>query len=234
MKNLNPYDYVGISFWIISVALAATTGFLVIERNSINPKWRLSVSVGALITGIAASHYYYMRQIWVSSGKNPVVYRYIDWFLTVPLQIIEFYLILSIQNDIPFELFYKLLGASVIMILSGYLGETGIIDRMLGFGLGMIAWLYILHQIFYGEAARLKEESEDQNVKDAFDSLKWVVTIGWAIYPVGYLLDNKKMNIVYNLGDLINKILFTLFIWYNANPNFHERFKNYISFFKQD
>ena len=183
------------------------------------PKWKLPVSVSAIVTGIAASHYYYMREIWVVSKKNPIIYRYIDWILTVPLQIIEFYLILSVAKKIPFELFYKLLLASIIMIVAGFLGESKVVDRNLGFIIGTVAWLYILYEIFYGEAAKFKEETEDESVKFAFDALKWIVTLGWAIYPVGYLLEINKMNLLYNLGDLVNKILFTLIIWYAGKQN---------------
>ena len=219
MKNLSTNDYVGISFWVISIALAASTVFLLVERESMKPKWKLPVSVSAMVTGIAASHYYYMREIWVVSKKNPIIYRYIDWILTVPLQIIEFYLILSVAKKIPIELFYKLLLASVIMIVAGFLGESKVIDRNLGFIIGTIAWLYILYEIFYGEAAKFKEETEDESVKFAFDALKWIVTVGWAIYPIGYLLEINKMNLLYNLGDLVNKILFTLIIWYAGKQN---------------
>jgi bacteriorhodopsin len=219
MKNLSTNDYVGISFWVISIALAASTVFLLVERESMKPKWKLPVSVSGMVTGIAASHYYYMREIWVVSKKNPIIYRYIDWILTVPLQIIEFYLILSVAKKIPIELFYKLLLASVIMIVAGFLGESKVIDRNLGFIIGTIAWLYILYEIFYGEAAKFKEETEDESVKFAFDALKWIVTVGWAIYPIGYLLEINKMNLLYNLGDLVNKILFTLIIWYAGKQN---------------
>ena len=219
MQNLKTNDYVGISFWVISIALAASTVFLIIERNSVQEKWKLPISVSAMVTGIAASHYYYMRRVWVATGKSPIVYRYIDWILTVPLQIIEFYLILSVAKKIPIELFYKLLTASVIMILFGFLGETRIINRNLGFIIGMVAWLYILYEIFYGEANKFKEETEDESVKFAFEALKWIVTIGWAIYPIGYLLRTNSMNLLYNLGDLVNKILFGLIIWYSGKKN---------------
>ena len=214
MPNLAVNDYVGISFWLISIALAATTGFLVVERRNVKPKWKTPVSVSALVTGIAASHYFYMRRVWVNTGDSPIVYRYIDWFLTVPLQIIEFYLILSVAKKIPQGLFYKLLFASFLMILFGFLGETGQMDRNLGFVLGTAAWLYILYEIFYGEASKLKKETDDESIRFTFDALKWIVTIGWAIYPVGYLLEKTNMNLLYNLGDLVNKILFGLVIWY--------------------
>lgn len=214
MKNLEVDDFVGISFWIISISLAATTGFLLVERKNVKEKWKTPISVSAIVTGIAASHYFYMRKIWVNSKSNPVVYRYIDWILTVPLQIIEFYLILSVAKKIPTSLFYKLLGASIIMIVFGYLGETKLINRTYGFIIGTIAWLYILYEIFYGEAAKIKENTEDKSIVFAFDALKYIISIGWAIYPIGYLLNKDYMNLVYNFGDLINKILFGLIIWY--------------------
>ena len=50
--------------------------------------------VAGLITFIAAVHYMYMRDFWVATGESPTVYRYIDWILTVPLQMVEFFLIL--------------------------------------------------------------------------------------------------------------------------------------------
>tara|TARA_B100000902_G_scaffold202351_1_gene192853 strand:- start:6658 stop:7374 length:717 start_codon:yes stop_codon:yes gene_type:complete len=219
MKNLKTNDFVGISFWIISIALAACTVFLLVESPYVKTKWRLPVNVSAMVTGIAASHYYYMRGVWVATQESPVVYRYIDWVLTVPLQIIEFYLILSVAKKIPIDLFYKLLTASVLMIVAGYLGETGSIDRNLGFIVGMIAWLYILYEIFYGQAAEFKEETDDESVKFTFDALKWIVTLGWSIYPIGYLLQTNSMNLLYNFGDLVNKILFGLIIWYAGRKN---------------
>ena len=232
MTNLKVNDYVGISFWIISIALAATTGFFVIERNSVLPKWRLPLSVSALVTGIAASHYFYMRQVWVMTQTSPIVYRYIDWLLTVPLQIVEFYLILRVAKKVPQLLFYKLFAASVIMILSGFYGETGQIDRNLGFIIGTIAWIYILYEVFYGDAAKYKEESDDESVKMAFDALKWIITIGWSIYPIGYLLEKHNMNLLYNIGDLVNKILFGLVIWYAGSPKSLEKLTNMINHFK--
>lgn len=216
MKNLEIDDYVGISFWVISIALAATTAFLVIERKNVKKKWKTPITVSSLVTGIAASHYLYMRNIWVNTKANPIIYRYIDWILTVPLQIIEFYLILSVAKKIPINLFYKLLSASVLMLIFGFLGEAKIIDRFLGFYLGTIAWLYLLYELFYGEASKIKNETNDESIKFAFNALKYIITIGWAIYPIGYLFNTSNMNLVYNLGDLVNKILFALIIWYAA------------------
>jgi bacteriorhodopsin len=45
------------------------------------------------------------------------------------------------------------------------------------------------------------------------------VTVGWAIYPIGYWLgysgaaDVNTLNLVYNLADFVNKIAFGVVIW---------------------
>ena len=80
-------DFVGISFWIISMGMLAATAFFFMERGTVNPAWKTSVTVAGLVTGIAFIHYMYMREVWVATGDSPTVYRYIDWLITVPLQL---------------------------------------------------------------------------------------------------------------------------------------------------
>ena len=92
---LNAHDPVAISFWIISIAMVASTVFFLMESFSINAHWKTSMNVGAQVTLIAGVHYFYMCGYWFNVGSSPIVYRYIDWTLTVPLQMIEFFLILS-------------------------------------------------------------------------------------------------------------------------------------------
>ena len=95
MYNLASTDYVGISFWLVSAAMLAATAFFFLERSSVNGKWKTSLTVAGLVTGIAFWHYLYMRGMWIETGTSPTVYRYVDWLLTVPLQVVEFYLILA-------------------------------------------------------------------------------------------------------------------------------------------
>ena len=92
--NLQSDDFVGISFWLISMALMAATVFFLWETQSVDGKWKTSLVVSGLVTFIAAVHYFYMRDVWITTGETPTVYRYIDWLLTVPLLMIEFFLIL--------------------------------------------------------------------------------------------------------------------------------------------
>ena len=126
--NLDPSDFVGISFWIISIAMVAATVFFLMESLRVKGKWRTSLVVGALVTLVAAVHYFYMRDVWVSTGASPTVFRYVDWIITVPLQMIEFYLILAACTAIAGGVFWRLfVGSFSGSFFGSFLGYFGII-----------------------------------------------------------------------------------------------------------
>ena len=116
---LNPNDVVGMSFWIISAAMVAATFFFWVERDRAKGKWKTSLSVAAMVTGIAAMHYFYMREYWVSEGGSPTVYRYVDWLLTVPLQIVEFYLILAAITAVRWSCSWVVISERLASLTSG-------------------------------------------------------------------------------------------------------------------
>jgi len=223
--QLDPSDLVGMSFWIISAAMVASTFFFWVERDRAVGKWKTSLTVAAMVTGIAAIHYFYMRGVWISTGESPLVFRYVDWLLTVPLQIIEFYLILAAIAVVKSSLFWRLLIASVIMLVAGYLGEIDSVNVWVGFIVGMLGWLYIIYEIFAGEASQINASKGTAASQRAFNALRLVVTIGWAIYPIGYVVgytgggSAEGINIIYNLADFINKIAFGVVIWAAATSD---------------
>ena len=220
---LNPSDYVGVSFWLLSAAMVAATFFFWVERDRAVGKWKTSLTVAAMVTGIAAIHYFYMRGIWIETGSSPTVFRYVDWLLTVPLQIVEFYLILAAIAVVSISVFWRLLIASVVMLVAGYIGEVSAMgdggSLWSGFWIGMVAWLYIIWEVFKGEASQISASKGTVASKKAFNALRLIVTVGWAIYPIGYYLgytgsaDAGTLNIVYNLADFVNKIGFGVIIW---------------------
>ena len=220
---LNPGDHVAISFWLISMAMVAATAFFFLERDRVAAKWKTSLTVAGLVTGVAAWHYFYMRGVWVATGDSPTVLRYIDWLITVPLQIVEFYVILAAMTAVASGLFWRLLIASIVMLVGGYLGEVGAMNVTLAFVIGMAGWLYIIYEIFAGEASKASAGSGNAAGQAAFNALRLIVTVGWAIYPIGYAVgyfgggvDAGSLNLIYNLADFVNKILFGLIIWHVA------------------
>jgi bacteriorhodopsin len=214
-------DFVGISFWLATAIMLASTVFFLVERDRVAGKWKTSLTVAALVTGVAFWHYLYMRGVWVTSlteepvgvGSSPTVYRYIDWLITVPLQIVEFYLILAAVTNVSSSLFWKLLVASLVMLIGGYMGEAGYMAQMPAFIIGMVGWAVIIYLIFFGEAAQVNAASGNAAGQMAFNAIRMIVLVGWAIYPIGYWLDAEGLNIVYNLADLVNKTAFGLVIW---------------------
>ena len=219
-ENLQQDDFVGISFWLISMALVAATAFFFLETQRVSAKWKTSLVVSGLVTLIAAVHYFYMRDVWVATGDTPTVYRYIDWLITVPLLMIEFYLILRAITNVSGGVFWRLTVGTLIMLIGGYLGEAGYMNVTVAFIIGMAGWAYILYEIFAGEAGRVAADEAPESVKAAFSTMRWIVTIGWAIYPLGYFFgymaggaDMATLNIIYNLADVLNKIAFGVIIW---------------------
>ena len=215
---LDPSDFVGMSFWIISAAMVAATFFFWVERDRAVGKWKTSLTVAAMVTGIAAIHYFYMRGVWIDTGDSPTVFRYVDWLLTVPLQIVEFYLILAAIAVVAVSVFWRLLVASIVMLVGGYLGEVGTVGYWAGFIIGMAGWIYIIYEVFAGEASQISASKGTAASKKAFNALRLIVTVGWAIYPIGYILGAggegaANLNLVYNLADFVNKIAFGVVIW---------------------
>jgi len=130
---LQSSDFVGITFWLISMALVASTAFFFLERDRVAGKWKTSLTVSGLVTLVAAVHYFYMRDVWVATGSTPTVYRYIDWLITVPLLMIEFYLILSAITKVSTGVFWRLVIGTLVMLVGGYVGEAGYADVMTSF-----------------------------------------------------------------------------------------------------
>merc|ERR1719454_603483 len=135
---LQPNDGVAISFWIISIAMIASTFFFFAEATTVHSHWKTSLHCGALVTLVAGVHYMYMREYWVQVHKSPIVYRYVDWSITVPLQMIEFNLILKAAGKATTAGgFFKLLIGTVMMLAFGYMGETSVVPAAMGFAFGM-------------------------------------------------------------------------------------------------
>tara|TARA_B110000305_G_C19084561_1_gene467836 strand:- start:261 stop:707 length:447 start_codon:yes stop_codon:yes gene_type:complete len=136
---------------------------------------------------------------------------------------VEFYLILRAITNVSGGVFWRLMIGTMVMLVGGYMGEAGYISAMLGFIVGMAGWAYILYEIFFGEASKVAAQEAPASVQSAFSTMRLIVTIGWAIYPLGYFMgyftgagpqeSANMLNILYNLADVVNKIAFGVIIW---------------------
>ena len=226
-------DPIAFTFFTGYMAMLASSVFFFAERGQVDNKWKISLLVSALITGIAAVHYYYMRDYYVTTQTTPTALRYIDWTLTVPLMCIEFYLLLR-PAGAKIAFMWKLIAASALMLVAGYIGEAFVdgaanknMHSFLWGAISTIGYLYILYSAWMGEAKQLADASNSPAVKKGIRALGWFVLVGWAIYPIGYMampggwlgpdginiLQSKSMDLVYNIGDAINKIGFGFVVY---------------------
>ena len=220
-------DYVGFTFFVGCMAMMAASAFFFLSMSSFDKKWRTSILVSGLITFIAAVHYYYMRSYWADVSESPTFFRYVDWILTVPLMCVEFYLILKAAGATKKHM-WTLIVASTAMLVFGYWGEAVDPGRAQIWGaISGAAYFYVVYLIFFGELKNLATSAGGETLR-AHNILAKFVLIGWAIYPLGYMIGTADgqwysfladavgqsgRDVVYNVGDAINKIGFGLVVY---------------------
>jgi len=198
---------------------SSSTAFFFIERDRVAGKWKTSLTVSGLVTLIAAVHYFYMRDVWVATGTSPTEFRYIDWLLTVPLLMVEFYLVLSAVTKVPAGVFWRLLVGSVAMLVFGYAGETGMMNAT-------ACVLFSNGRLGIHVFGNLQRRSSQINagfqmlMSESLQGDALCVTLVGLFTQLGYFMgymgggaDPATLNIVYNLADFVNKIGFGVIIW---------------------
>ncbi len=227
-------DPVAFTFFTGYMAMFAASVFFFFEMGNVDAKWKTSLLVSGIITGIAAVHYYYMRDYYTVTGENPTALRYIDWTLTVPLMCVEFYL-LSRPAGAKKSLMWKLIAAAVLMLVAGYYGEAftdGSTSHSVTWGLiSSLGYVYILYITWFGEVKQLADKSDNPTVKKGISTLSWFILVGWAIYPIGYMCmpggwlntglgwESSNVDLFYNIADAVNKIGFGLVVYNIAISN---------------
>ena len=220
MNKIPPVDVVGGSFWLLSIAMVGATYFFLAERRNVAPLWQRSVTLVGAVMIISAIQYYYLKELWITTGQAPIVLRYIDWALTRPIQVVCFFVMLSAVTELMPALFWRLLIGALVTVIGEFLGASGYMSATLGFLVGMVGWLYVLGELYFGEASAASAASGNEHVDRAFRSLRLIVTIGWAIYPLGYFMQNlgggvdvDTLNVIYNLADFLNKLIFGFIVY---------------------
>ncbi|MDG1542605.1 MAG: bacteriorhodopsin [Candidatus Thalassarchaeaceae archaeon] len=221
------------TFFVGYIAMGAAFVFFLVERNNVAPQYRTTMTISALIVGIAAMHYYYMRGVYIDHGLVSIEYRYMDWIITVPLMALKFPSLVgkdAITDSKVAGLGFTgicFLGA-LIMIGFGYAGEAGLMDGMIALVLGGMGWAMIIVATGtpWTEGKGVDNSKIAPELMWSTNALRWFIVVGWIIYPIGYLfspevaiLDNvnqETMAVLYNIADMINKIGFGVVAWMGA------------------
>ena len=222
-------------FFVGYIAMGAAFVFFMSERNNVAPQYRTTMTISALIVGIAAFHYYYMRGVYADYGTVSVEYRYMDWIITVPLMALKFPSLVG-KGAITDK---KVAGlgftgicftGALIMIGFGYAGEAGLMNPVAALLLGGMGWAMIIVATGTPWTSGLGVDNSkiSEELMWSANALRWFIVVGWVIYPIGYLfspevglgpdIDNSAeiMAVAYNIADIINKIGFGIVAWMGA------------------
>ena len=194
-------------FFVGYIAMGAAFVFFMSERGNVAPQYRTTMTISALIVGIAAFHYYYMRGVYADFGVVSIEYRYMDWIITVPLMALKFPSLVG--KDAITDAKFLGMGftgvcftGAIIMILFGYLGESGIINGMLGLILGGVGWAMII--VATGTPWSSGKGVDNSKIAPELmwstNALRWFIVVGWIIYPIGYLFNPTAGGVVAWMG----------------------------------
>ncbi|GIR67117.1 MAG: hypothetical protein CM15mP71_3430 [Candidatus Poseidoniales archaeon] len=222
-------------FFVGYISMGAAFVFFMAERSNVAPQYRTTMTISALIVGIAAFHYYYMRGVYVDHQAVSIEYRYMDWIITVPLMALKFPSLVG-KDAITDDKFAGLgftgicFTGAIIMIGFGYLGEAGLMDAYLALLLGGMGWAMII--VATGTPWSSGKGVDNSKIAPELmwsaNALRWFIVVGWIIYPLGYLFSPEVeivdigekgelyMGIAYNIADMINKIGFGVVAWMGA------------------
>jgi bacteriorhodopsin len=207
---------VAFTFILTFFGMSAAALFLLIERHQVAESFRLSVTVAGVICAIAAGNYFFMRQIYIDGAISgdvafPTEFRYIDWFLTVPLMLAQFPMHLGLGRK-GAGFMTRLMVLSVLMLAFGYVGEVNPDHRPLQITMWLIGCGFAA-AIFVPLALALRRLPEHVSRASArtVRAMAILTLIGWMVYPLGYLqpllgFPPDIRELIYNIADVINKV----------------------------
>ena len=212
-------DLTAASYSVALLGLIATSVLLLLGTGWVDRGWKISVSLCAVAALVGAIAVYEARNALAASHAVPIVYHYVGWAISMPLQVLALYFFAGQAGRQSVGLFWRLVVVSVLMVFVRYLGEAQYMHATLAFLIGLLFWLYILGELFFGRMDETVRSSSNTNVQRGYFWLRLIVTVGWAIYPLGNFItsfggyaDDGGLSVAYNLADFLNRMAFGLTI----------------------
>jgi bacteriorhodopsin len=189
-------------FSLVIASMLFTAIYLLASQGRVAPRYRNALVVSAMVCGIAAYHYFRIFNNFqeayppgasvsaahvASAVQFNEAYRYVDWFLTVPLLLIETVAVMALPKAEQRSLLFKLVPASALMIALGYPGEVSsdTLTRGVWGALSTIPFVYILYVLFV-ELGRSIDRQPVQ-VQHTIRMLRISLVGLWGVYPIAYM-----------------------------------------------
>ena len=217
VKLLAAQDIASGTFVLLMLATFAATVLLLVGTAWVPRRWKLPIALVGIAALISAAHYMLATDVWLATGQLTMIHRYVGWFLTLPLQVVAVFFFVRAFAPVPVGVFWRLLVAAVLLVLSRFMGETQLMHPTLGFLISLAMWLYILGEVFFGKLSERTARHGSEAVQQGYFWLRLIMTIGWAIYPLCFFIGTftgptelRYLHITYNLADLVNQVAFGL------------------------
>ncbi len=212
-------DLTGASYSAALLGMIAASILLFLGTGWVRHGWKLPVALCGIATLIGVLVLFEARAVWLDTQQVPLVYHYAGWIISMPVQILALFFFARQSGSVPVALFWRFVVISVLMVLVRYLGEAGYMHATLSFLIGIVFWLYILGELFFGRMDEVVSNAGSAAVQRGYFWLRLIVTVGWAIYPLGNFItsfsgyvDAGGLSITYNIADFLNRIAFGLAI----------------------
>lgn len=216
---LQTIDVTGASYSAALMGMIATTILLFIGSSWVKDMWKIPVTLCGVAALVGILSVFEARIIWLQESQVPLVYNYVGWIVSMPLQIVALFFFARMAGQVSVSLFWRLLVVSVLMVLFRYLGEAGFVHATLAFLISIVFWLYILGELFFGKLETAVSKNLNGSMRRGYFWLRLIVTIGWAIYPLtsfivsfNGLVDDGGLSIAYNLAEFLNRMAFGLIV----------------------
>ena len=98
----------------------------------------------------------------------------------------------------------KIILLNCLMLISGFLGEIGIINRFNSVLIGFVFFILLFNEIY---------KNYVKDIKSNINLFNFIIIV-WSIYGLAALFNKINKNIIYNILDIISKNIFALFIFY--------------------
>ena len=208
-------DLTAASYSTAVFGLAATAVLLLLGTGWVSRSWKVPVALCAIAALIGVGAVFEARAAWLAAGKVPIVYHYVGWAVSMPLQVLALYFYAGRHGRLGLGLFWRLVVVSILMVFVRYLGEAAYMHATLAFLIGLVFWLYILGELYFGRMDESVRGSLSEPVRRGYFWLRLIVTVGWAIYPLGNFItsfggyaDNGALSVAYNIADFLNRMAF--------------------------
>lgn len=226
------------TFEFALICMIAATIYFVLERYSLSNEYKPISTLAILTTSLAVVEYFNMRDFFTLENLSkenlnyPTEYRYITWLIATPIMLYTYFVLTKLsKTNKPIVILTLSLNFS--MIVTGYFAESTYSNGLMPvvfsysmFAVGFACWIGIVF-IFMSTLPKLvsaQNNAGTNNCLKCLGVLQKLVLYGWAIYPLGLFITFFDASvetalvreIIYNFGDLFNKIGFSLICFFCA------------------